>query len=582
VIYWTDNMDDGDVASAGDVNGDGFDDLLIGNPGDNFNGRVEIYRGGPAIGLPFVALLGDRGFGRCVSGAGDLNGDGYADIIVGEPLYSLEGALYIGRVSIFFGGRQMNTAVDVVITGREEWGQLGRSVSAAGDVNGDGYDDVVIGSARGDGEALILFGGEQMDNKPDVTLTDGPDSSLANGFGRSVSAAGDVNGDGYDDILVGTFAGQEEVGYAYIYFGGESMSLRPAIVLSNSIPGDLFGYSVAHAGDVNGDGFPDAIIGAPVRQGASSKPGNAYLYLASSPPAKPRLTAVKDVPGDQGGRVLVNFIGSSFDAIGQKGTVNAYVIDMSEPPVLGKFNWIQIGTVLPLQRTHYSFLAPTLRNSSDGTSGAHFFRVTAQLAGGGGLLTSNIASGASIDNLSPAPPTGLQVVQESFGNRLRWKPNAERDLRSYAVFRSDTHPSPAPALLGTTTDTTFADTTAGSFYYYVSAVDIHDNASPFAVDSTMLVSAGLEPVPHSFALHQNYPNPFNPVTKIRFTIVDRRLTIVSVYDLLGREVATLVNEVKEPGTYEVAFDASGLASGVYLYRLQSGDFTQIRRMTVLK
>jgi hypothetical protein len=295
--------------------------------------------------------------------------------------------------------------------------------------------------------------------------------------------------------------------------------------------------------------------------------------------------------------VLVTFIGSSFDAIGQKGNVNAYVIEMSEPPALGKFNWIQIGTVLPLQRTHYLFLAQTLADSSGNGNGVHFFRVTAQLAGSGGLLTSNIASGVSIDNLSPAPPTGLQVVQESFGNRLRWKPNAERDLRDYAVFRSDSHPSPAPALLGTTTDTTFADTTTGSFYYYVSAVDIHDNASPFTVDSTMLVSAGDETVPHSFALHQNYPNPFNPVTKIRITIADRRLTIVGVYDLLGREVATLVNEVKDPGSYEVVFDASGLASGVYLYRMQvrgsdsapprdsrggSGEFVQIRKMLVVK
>jgi hypothetical protein len=104
-----------------------------------------------------------------------------------------------------------------------------------------------------------------------------------------------------------------------------------------------------------------------------------------------------------------------------------------------------------------------------------------------------------------------------------------------------------------------------------------------ALDNTVSATErGSVAVPRQFELAQNYPNPFNPVTKIRFTIADRQLTIVSVYDLLGQEVATLVNEVKEPGTYEVAFDASGLASGVYLYRLQSGDFTQIRRMTVLK
>jgi len=88
--------------------------------------------------------------------------------------------------------------------------------------------------------------------------------------------------------------------------------------------------------------------------------------------------------------------------------------------------------------------------------------------------------------------------------------------------------------------------------------------------------------PRQFVLEQNYPNPFNPMTKIQFTIVDRQLTIVNVYDLMGREVATLVNEVKEPGTYTVQFDGSNLASGVYLYRIQAGSLVQTRRLVLLK
>jgi hypothetical protein len=88
--------------------------------------------------------------------------------------------------------------------------------------------------------------------------------------------------------------------------------------------------------------------------------------------------------------------------------------------------------------------------------------------------------------------------------------------------------------------------------------------------------------PLGFELLQNYPNPFNPTTKIQFTIVNRQLTIVKVFDLVGRKVATLVNEVKEPGTYTVQFDGSVLASGVYLYRLQAGDFVQMKRMLLVK
>jgi polyhydroxybutyrate depolymerase len=88
--------------------------------------------------------------------------------------------------------------------------------------------------------------------------------------------------------------------------------------------------------------------------------------------------------------------------------------------------------------------------------------------------------------------------------------------------------------------------------------------------------------PRWFVLSQNYPNPFNPTTSIQFTIVNRRLTILKVYDTLGREVETLVNELKEPGKYTVTIDATGLASGVYFLRMQSGDFVQTRKLVVLR
>jgi hypothetical protein len=89
-------------------------------------------------------------------------------------------------------------------------------------------------------------------------------------------------------------------------------------------------------------------------------------------------------------------------------------------------------------------------------------------------------------------------------------------------------------------------------------------------------------VPGRYVLEQNYPNPFNPSTKIQFSIVHRQLTIVKVFDVLGREVATLVNELKEPGTYTVQFNASSLASGVYFYRLQAGNFVQTKKLLLLR
>jgi hypothetical protein len=102
--------------------------------------------------------------------------------------------------------------------------------------------------------------------------------------------------------------------------------------------------------------------------------------------------------------------------------------------------------------------------------------------------------------------------------------------------------------------------------------------------SEMITSAGpaLSELPTQFSLEQNFPNPFNPTTKIQFTIANRRLTIVKVYDVLGRDVATLVNEVKDPGTYTVDFDGSHLSSGVYFNRLQAGDFIQTHKMILVR
>jgi hypothetical protein len=122
------------------------------------------------------------------------------------------------------------------------------------------------------------------------------------------------------------------------------------------------------------------------------------------------------------------------------------------------------------------------------------------------------------------------------------------------------------------------------------------SSSPLAIQKIRVVATGEMPPappgevtagskvekPREFALGQNHPNPFNPTTKIQFTIVDRQLTIVKVYDVLGREVATLVNEVKEPGMYTVQWDASGVSSGVYFYRLVSGSFVQTKRMMLLR
>jgi hypothetical protein len=120
--------------------------------------------------------------------------------------------------------------------------------------------------------------------------------------------------------------------------------------------------------------------------------------------------------------------------------------------------------------------------------------------------------------------------------------------------------------------------------YLGGALDWTVSAQHSLLSSSITSVAGRPPSaePTAFRLYQNYPNPFNPVTNFKFTIVNSQLTILKVYDVLGREVATLVNEVKQPGAYAVQWDASGVASGVYFYRLQAGGFVQTKKLLLLK
>jgi len=146
--------------------------------------------------------------------------------------------------------------------------RFGISVASAGDVNGDGFADVIVGAWANDaggadaGRAYVYFGGPAADATPDLALTG---AAANDSFGYSVASAGDVNGDGFADLLVGAYgsdAGGADAGRAYVYFGGPAADATPDLTLTGAAANDVFGYSAASAGDVNGDGFDDIMVGA--------------------------------------------------------------------------------------------------------------------------------------------------------------------------------------------------------------------------------------------------------------------------------------------------------------------------------
>ena len=114
-------------------------------------------------------------------------------------------------------------------------------------------------------------------------------------------------------------------------------------------------------------------------------------------------------------------------------------------------------------------------------------------------------------------------------------------------------------------------------YYSQIAQEFYDATFPLVI-----VSDDANDLPIKYELNQNYPNPFNPSTTIKYQIPELSFVIVKVYDVLGGEVATLVNEEKPIGNYEVEFDATGLSSGIYFYRLKAGDFVETKKMILMK
>ncbi|MGE5175995.1 MAG: integrin alpha [Hyphomicrobiales bacterium] len=308
------------VASAGDVNGDGYADLVVGayqsGAAGAAPGRVYVYFGGLRISdRPDLVLTGEAAgdaFGVSVASAGDVNKDGYADIIVGAYQNDAHGA-NAGRAYIFFGGKHPSTRPAVVLDGEAAGDAFGYSVACAGDVNRDGYADVIVGAyennaaGAGAGRAYLYYGGPRPHTVPDAVFTG---EAAGDRFGISVAGAGDVNGDGFADLIIGAYqndGGGTDAGRAYVYYGGPRPHVRPDLTLTGAARGDLFGYSVAGAGDVNKDGFADVIVGAYHNNAGGKDAGRAYVYFGGrNPTDHADLVLTGDAAGDAFGYAVAS------------------------------------------------------------------------------------------------------------------------------------------------------------------------------------------------------------------------------------------------------------------------------------
>jgi hypothetical protein len=279
------------VGTAGDVNGDGYADVIVGayyyDHGQTDEGRAFVYHGS-ASGLsttPDWTAESNQDyayFGTSVAAAGDVNADGYGDVIVGANNYNSE-----GRAVVYHGSESgLSTNANWTADSDQGGASLGTSVGTAGDVNGDGYADVIVGAdyySNGqtyEGRAFEFEGSASgLSTTPNWTAES--DQALAY-FGYSVGTAGDVNGDGYADVIVGAWSydnGQTDEGRAFVYHGSAAgLSAIPNATAEANQRSALLGYSVGTAGDVNGDSYDDDVVGSPYYDHGQTDEGAAFVF----------------------------------------------------------------------------------------------------------------------------------------------------------------------------------------------------------------------------------------------------------------------------------------------------------------
>jgi len=457
------------VSAAGDINGDGISDLVIGAPyattGADYTGASYVVFGSDQ-GLPnplnLSGLNGSDGFvingsstydyaGASVSAAGDINGDGIDDLIIGapgsSPIEAYSGASYVvfGSDQTWAGSLDLSSldgSNGFVINGVNEFDESGSSVSTAGDINGDGFDDLIIGAPyAGAGASYVVFGSDQpWASSLNLSGLDGNNGFVINGvsagdsLGGSVSSAGDINDDGFDDLIIGAiFAGAAGTytGASYVVFGSDQGLPNPlnlsgldgsnGFVINGVSDGDEAGTSVSAAGDINGDGIDDLIIGAIFAGATGTYTGASYVVFGSDQ-TLPNPLNLSGLNGNNG--FVIN--GVSVDdqsglSVNAAGDINFDGFDdliIGAP--LANSNGINSGASYVVFGSDQGLPNPLNLSGLDGSNGFVINGVTAGDNSGTSVSTAGDINGDGIDDLITGAPLAA--------------PNGDYSGASYVVY----------------------------------------------------------------------------------------------------------------------------------------------------
>ena len=562
------------AACAGDVNGDGYDDIAIGAQDLGNEGFVQLWYGspyGPRAGPPDWATDGfqaDSRFGSAVASAGDVNGDGYADLIVGAPGDDTSFAGQTrpaneGRAYLYLGSAAgLGGAVWSALGGQLDGG-LGNSVSAAGDVNGDGYGDVIIGMEAydrpiGPGFSIVDEGRAYIYHGHSGGLGAVPATTLAgNGnanFGHVVAAAGDVDGDGYSDVIVtAVYSDPDNQGSVGVYRGsaggvatGAHWSFSAGQAFSE------FGSGAGAAGDVNGDGLSDVVVGAQFHDGNGLQDSGAVWVFAGPLTGTAGTTALRQWNGSQAfenlGRCAVGVGDLNGDGFADLGAGSAgytgSVYAEGRVQVWYGNNKYQAWDTVPrrAQQLRTDGTTPIglgglanagsnfkLQAWTGSAAGRTDVRLEWQVAPYGTPLGGAVTRGTWTDSAPYGAGTTINLVSPPIGV----PGSGQGHWRLRVASRSPYFPH-SPWQSPSRNGRQEADLRLAS---WLSGVD-DGEAVPGFLAARLTVA----------------PNPFNPRTQLSFDLRRDGLVRIELFDLAGRRVAVLLDEVRPAGRVEVVWD----------------------------
>ena len=594
------------LSGAGDLNHDGYDDVIVAayrfDSGESEEGKVFVYHGSVS-GLelfPAWSAEGDQDscyFGWSVSGAGDVNGDGFHDVVIGTHEYD-NGEDPEG-LAVVYHGSISGLGSTPTWSGTPEGSEYGYSVSTAGDMNGDGYADLIVGvplhggGPGVHGRVLIHSGGPAgLSLLPTCQIRG--DHNLSR-FGNTVASAGDVNGDGYADVIVGAPGG---IGFVDLFQGSEDgLDTIPAWQIMGDQTDEQLGTAISTAGDVNGDGYSDIIIGSPLHDGVTIESGEVYLFRGSS-------SGLESSPEwIQSGEMYYGWYGKTVSAAGDVDGNGYGDVLVGEDIYNSPGNYT--GTVyLYYGNTHEPSRSPLRGSRSGGTGGAVYLPRQLQLTGEPISLGGMSDESGSFRLLAMGrPPAGSEQA------RLEWQvEELGTPLDGATIHHGDwqTEGTAGPDSSLIEFDELVSGLASNTPYHWRLRIGFDSPVQPHShwvtlspsVPSMMQLRT-LAPItnvemteeetgaPAIVHLQPVRPNPFNPTAMILFEIPETGDVSLAVYDITGRLVRLLADRRFEAGSHTVLWhgnDSNGrkVGTGVYLVRLNTGDHEESRKMVLVK